>query len=132
MVHADRWQVRSTDPALAARYRDAGWWTDDSLGQLLERDLARHAQLQFRVWSSTRPYDSTVGSVLVGARRFATGLIERGIEAGDVVAFQLPNCAEAAVVFWGAAMAGAVLVPIVHFYGPKELGYILEVTDPKL
>ncbi len=36
-------------------------------------------------------------------------------------------------------MCGAVLVPIVHFYGPKELGYILEhsgssvaLVDPEI
>ena len=66
--------------------------------------------------------------VHVLARRFATGLRERGIGPGDVVAFQLPNCVEAAVVFYATALLGAVVVPIVHFYGPKEVGYILRRT----
>ena len=46
---------------------------------------------------------------------------QRGIGAGDVVAFQLPNWMEAAVSFWAAALLGAVVTPIVHFYGPKEV-----------
>jgi acyl-CoA synthetase (AMP-forming)/AMP-acid ligase II len=41
------------------------------------------------------------------------------------VAFQLPNWVEAAATFYAAAMLGAVVVPIVHFYGPKEVSYIL-------
>ena len=48
---------------------------------------------------------------------------------GDVVAFQLPNWMEAAATFWAAALLGAVVVPIVHFYGRKELGYILNAAE---
>ena len=44
--------------------------------------------------------------------------------------FQLPNWVEAAITFWGAAQLGAVVVPIVHFYGPKEVGYVLDVVQP--
>ena len=35
---------------------------------------------------------------------------------------QLPNWMEAAATFWASAFLGAVIVPIVHFYGRKELG----------
>ena len=35
-------------------------------------------------------------------------------------------------MLYGAAMAGAVLVPIVHFYGPKELAFILEQSGSML
>ena len=44
--------------------------------------------------------------------------------------FQLPNWVEAGIVFWGAAYVGAVVVPVVHFYGAKELAYIVSVTQP--
>jgi acyl-CoA synthetase (AMP-forming)/AMP-acid ligase II len=65
------------------------------------------------------------------ARRVAGGLRANGIGAGDVVAFQLPNWAEAAAVFWGVSLLGAVLVPIVHFYGPKEVGYVLRQSGAR-
>ena len=45
---------------------------------------------------------------------------------------QLPNWVEAAVTFWGAAYAGAIVVPVVHFYGAKELGHVLRTTQPSL
>ena len=39
---------------------------------------------------------------------------------------------EAAVAFWASAFLGAVIVPIVHFYGRKELGHILTISRPKV
>ena len=44
--------------------------------------------------------------------------------------FQLPNWVEAGITFWAAAYLGAVVVPIVHFYGAKEVDYILRTTAP--
>ncbi|MDR0358906.1 MAG: AMP-binding protein, partial [bacterium] len=64
--------------------------------------------------------------------RLAAGLRERGVGAGDVVAFQLPNWMEAAAVFWASAFLGAAVVPIVHFYGRRELGYILNAVEPRV
>ena len=65
------------------------------------------------------------------ARRLAAGLRERGVGPGDVVALQLPNWTEAAASFWATALLGAVVVPIVHFYGRKELTHILADAKPK-
>lgn len=48
-----------------------------------------------------------------------------------MVAFQLPNWMEAAATFWASALLGAVVIPIVHFYGPKELRYILGSVKPR-
>ena len=53
-----------------------------------------------------------------------------GVAPGDVVVFQLPNWVEAGITFWAAAYLGAVVVPIVHFYGPKEVEYILRTVSP--
>ena len=85
----------------------------------------------FQVHSDVRPYDGTFGDVEHVARRLAAGLT-RGVDPGDVVALQLPNWIEAAATFWATALLGAVVVPIVHFYGRKELGYILAAAGPKV
>src|SRR5207237_8463461 len=79
-----------------------------------------------------RPWTGTFGDVLEGSRRVAGGLARRGIGPGDVVAFQLPNWVEAALLFYGAALLGAVIVPIVHFYGAKEVRYILERSGARV
>ena len=39
---------------------------------------------------------------------------------------------EAAAAFWASAFLGAVTVPIVHFYGRKELGHILGTAKPSV
>jgi acyl-CoA synthetase len=40
--------------------------------------------------------------------------------------------ATAAAVFWASAFLGAVVVPVVHFYGRKEVGYILDAVRPRV
>ena len=127
---ASPWQLREVPAALRRRYLDEGWWTDETLGATVERGLASMAELPFRVHSSARPWSGTFADIDRAARAMATSLVARGVRPGDVVVFQLPNWVEAGITFWAAAYVGAVVVPIVHFYGPKEVDYILRVTRP--
>jgi acyl-CoA synthetase len=124
--------MRTIPDELVRRYREQGWWTSDTLGDLLARELAARPDLDFRVHSAVRPYSGTVGEVEHAARRLAAGLHRRGVGPGDVIAMQLPNWVEAAVTFWASAFLGAVVVPIVHFYGRKELTHILGDAKPKV
>jgi acyl-CoA synthetase (AMP-forming)/AMP-acid ligase II len=110
---------------LAERYRAEGAWDDRSLGQFLSDALLDDPTRRFRIWSPTNPYTGTVGDVYAEALNVAGGLRALGLGPGDVVAFQLPNWVEAAITFYACAMLGVTLVPIVHFYGPKEVGFIL-------
>lgn len=123
---------RGISSELRQRYESEGWWTPDTLGALLAQALEDAPATAFRVYSSVRPYAGTFGDVELVARRLAAGLKARGIGPGDVVAFQLPNWMEAAATFWASALLGAVVVPIVHFYGRKEVGYILTAAKPKV
>ncbi|MEV7389048.1 AMP-binding protein [Streptomyces sp. NPDC091215] len=123
--------LRPLPPELSARYEAEGWWTRETLGELLASGLATAGDVEFRVHSEVRPWAGTFADVERVARRLAAGLRARGVGPGDVVAMQLPNWMEAAAVFWASAFLGAVVVPVVHFYGPKEVGYILRATRPK-
>lgn len=98
----------------------------------MARGLAAAPDTGFRVHSQVRPYAGTFADVEAVARRLAAGLRERGVGAGDVVAMQLPNWMEAAAAFWASALLGAVTVPIVHFYGRKEVGHIVATAQPKV
>ena len=124
--------MRKVDTELARRYEAEGWWTRDTIGDLVARGLSAAPDTVFRVHSAARPWAGTFGDVERLARRLAAGLSSRGVGPGDVVAFQLPNWMEAAAVFWASAFLGAVVVPIVHFYGRKELGYILGAVEPRV
>ncbi|MGH9027212.1 MAG: AMP-binding protein [Acidimicrobiia bacterium] len=125
------WSLRTTADDPRRRYLSEGLWTDETLGALLDQGLTSHPDLTFRIWSETRPFEGTTAQVHGTARRVAAGLAERGIGPGDVVAFQLPNCMEAAAAFWGVSFLGAVVVPIVHFYGAKEVGFILRQSGAR-
>ncbi len=117
--------LRPVPAHLAERYRAEGAWDDRSLGRFLSDALLQDTTRRIRIWSPTNPHLGTVGEVYEEALRVAGGLRAHGVEPGDVVAFQLPNWVEAAVTFYACALLGVTLVPIVHFYGPKEVGFIL-------
>jgi acyl-CoA synthetase (AMP-forming)/AMP-acid ligase II len=123
--------VRDIPVELTTRYVEEGWWRPETLGQMLADGLAASPGAGFHVHSEVRPYAGTFADVEQTARRLAAGLAERGVGPGDVVALQLPNWMEAAVAFWAAAFLGAVTVPIVHFYGRKELAHIMAAAKPK-
>lgn len=120
-----RWPVRRVPDACRREYLDAGRWTDDTLGDLVDRSLRAHADATVQVWSETAPWAGTYRDVHTEALRLAGALRAAGIEPGDVVAFQLPNWREAVVAFYALAIGGFVLVPIVHIYGPREVRFIL-------
>jgi acyl-CoA synthetase len=121
----EKWPQRKVPADLRARYLEQGWWTDDTLGALVDRSLRAAPDASINIWSETRPWRGTYAEVHADALRLVTALADAGLEPGAVVAFQLPNWREAVVAFYGLAMAGYVLVPIVHIYGPKEVRFIL-------
>jgi acyl-CoA synthetase (AMP-forming)/AMP-acid ligase II len=68
---------------------------------------------------------TTLGSLVSDAERAAGALQARGIGRGDVVAVQLPGSYEGAVVQTAVGLCGAVLLPVVMIYGPREMDFVL-------
>ena len=126
----DRWGLRSVPDDLVRRYLAEGWWTEATLGGMVAEGLGTKGRTEFRVHSQVRPWRGTFSDVDRAARALAGALSARGVGPGDVVVVQLPNWVEAGITFWASAYLGAVVVPIVHFYGPKEVGYIIRSTSP--
>ncbi len=121
-----RWRQREVPSGIEERYVESGWWTEATLGEMVGDSFRAHPGAAISVWSRTREWHGTYADIDREARRLASLLTARGIVPGDVVAFQLPNWREAIVSFAALAMGGYVLVPIVHIYGRKEVGFILE------
>jgi acyl-CoA synthetase len=117
---------------LRRRYEAEGLWTDDSFSALTAAGLAANGSARARVLSGVHPYDGTVGELGAQGERLAALLARRGYRAGDVIAFQLPNWAEAPATFYGLLRLGAVSVPIVHVYGRKEVGHILRQSRARV
>ena len=63
--------------------------------------------------------------LLRDATALAWSLTARGLRPGDVVAFQIPNWHEAAVINLASALAGFVVNPIVPIYRDREVAQML-------
>ncbi|MDR6707161.1 MULTISPECIES: AMP-binding protein [unclassified Novosphingobium] len=95
-----------------------------------DRTIADRAQ----DWAQSRSDDlclidpqgaMTMAEVWGEAMALASALRARGLVRGDVVAFQLPNWREAAVLNLAAALSGLVLNPIVPIYRDAEMRIML-------
>jgi len=117
---------------LRRRWQADGLWSDDTFPAVVARGLVGNRAGRARVLSAVRPYDGTLGALGDQAALLAGLLAARGIGAGDVVAFQLPNWPEAASTFYGLLQLGAVVVPIVHIYGHREVGHILRQSRARM
>jgi acyl-CoA synthetase (AMP-forming)/AMP-acid ligase II len=62
----------------------------------------------------------------------AGGLRAAGVRRGDVVAWQLPNWDEAALLYRACWRLGAIAGPIHHQAGAAEVDHMLGVLDPRL
>lgn len=106
------------DAAAMARFRDQGYWTDDTLETVLSK------------WSSSEPdriaiihgsHRITFGELHLSARRMANGLLGLGLSKGDVVAIQMLNIPEFLVAYLGVGLMGGVLSPFHMPYRAAEI-----------
>ncbi len=123
---------RADDGARARRYTADGSWTDETLGSILGDGFADAPRQVVSFRSEVRPWRGTYADASDLARKVAGGLRAAGVQAAEPVAFQAPNWLETAATFWAIAFLGAVPVPIVHFYGPKEVGFILRQSGARI
>ncbi len=126
---ASRWRLRQPAEHLERAWRAAGLWSEETLGSTIDDRLSRYSDRPFTFRSEVRPWRGTYGEIRGLALRAAEGLARRGVKSGDIVAFQLPNWVEAAITFYAVTYLDALIVPIVHTYGPKEVAYILQRTE---
>jgi acyl-CoA synthetase len=74
----------------------------------------------------------TYASIADEARRLVTGLQDLGLQAGDVISFQLPNWREAVVVDIAACAMGLIVNPVIPIYRDHELRFILGDAGTRL
>ena len=71
-------------------------------------------------------------AIYTEAQKFASGLIEAGIEKGDRVGLFLPNVPIYASAYYGAMMAGAVVVNFSPLYTIEEMAWQVGDSGTKL
>lgn len=115
-----RWSERH-----AREWLDAGYWRSETLA-----DIARAQTLSQpdKILLIEGDRHLTRADVYDAARRLAGYFLENGAKPGDVVAFQLPNWAESAIIALAARLCGLVINPIPPIYRESELLHMLGET----
>jgi acyl-CoA synthetase (AMP-forming)/AMP-acid ligase II len=79
------------------------------------------------------------GEVRLGARQLgalvdelAGRMLQAGTRRGDVVAWQLPNCASASLLFWACWRIGAIAAPLHRRLGTAEVVGALGQIEPRI
>lgn len=121
--------TRLPNAELAQSFRAGGHWRDQPIGHFLARAAQRYPMATAVIDGDRR---LTFAEVDLQATRLAAALQARGVTADDVVSFQLPNCAEAVIVFQAVMKIGAVANPIVPIYRSRELRFILGQARAKV
>jgi acyl-CoA synthetase (AMP-forming)/AMP-acid ligase II len=112
--------------AASSRYLQAGGcWDVPTLDRLASDHPVESGTA---VADSTSRFDADALSTAVAA--LAGGLRAAGVARGDAVAWQLPNCTEALLLFRACWRLGAVAVPVHHQLGPSESARLVGVVDP--
>ena len=115
------WSVRLDDQTIQ-RYTSDGTWRDRTLANLLDALCQKKPELTL-VFDGARVL--SVAAVRKSSQQLARVLAKRGLRAGDVVSYQLPNWHEALLVDLACSYGGYVCNPIVPIYRDAEVSFIL-------
>lgn len=99
----------------------------DTIGEHLRRTAARRPNKVALIDGDTTLTFAEFDRL---ANRFANALSECGVKPGDRIALLSRNCWQFAVTAYGAARAGAILVPLNFVLTAGEIGPLLDVAAP--
>lgn len=115
------WQLR-LDDASVQRYAHSSEWMGRSIAESAQAMVAREPERITHVFDGQA---CRVDDLLGDARLLAGALQRRGLQAGDVIAFQLPSWRETVVIDLAASLLGLVIAPIVPIYRDAEVAFML-------
>lgn len=124
-----------TDAARIAEYEALGWWEGISVDALFQRtaaqapdDLALVDPINRVQLDGQVPERLTWAAIRDRVERLAAALLDQGLRKDDIVCVQLPNTADAVILFLAAARLGLIVSPVVMQYREHELSFILDRT----
>jgi 2,3-dihydroxybenzoate-AMP ligase len=110
----------------AQRYRAAGYWTDEVLGDLPARQAARRPRA-FALVDGERRW--TYAALEDEAGTLSRALHRHGLRRGDRVIVQLPNVAEFVLLWFALQRLGAVPVHAMPGHRRSEIAHLARLTD---
>ncbi len=118
--------------ALVSRWYEQGFYGRQTFPDAMAAGHSRFGERRVVFYSETGTQVLTAGELYERAAGLAGALHRLGIRPGDVVAIQVPNWVEGNLMFQAAMLLGAVVLPIIHTYGPAEVSYILRTSRARL
>lgn len=95
-------------------------------GDMLRRSAERFPSKPAVLWQGQ---SLTYRQLDLAANRLANTLVSAGVAKGEKVGIVCRNRIEYAIVFFGLARSGAVLVNVSTLYQPDDLAYVLQKAD---
>ncbi len=118
--------LRPTD-SIAAQYRAAGWWRDQTFLDDLAATAREHgdkpALIAYQGGELAREISYRELQILVD--RFARALRELGVGRGDVVVIYLPNYWMLTPLYLACGRIGAISSPLIPILAERELRHVL-------
>lgn len=108
------------------RFTEEGTWAEQTITEYVRDAVEATPDRPALVDKRTR---YTYAELDAEVMRVGRGLREMGVRSGDVIAHQIPNRAEGAILHLAALRVGAVVNPIVTIYRQSEVSYMLEKLD---
>lgn len=126
-------------PERVAEYTARGWWSPDTMDPLFRAQVARQPDRVAVVDPAnkaalvgTEPRRLTWRELDVEVDRLAVVLRDRGAEAGDVLAVQLPNTVELVVAYLAAWRLGLIVTPFPVQFREHEIVELAGLADASL
>ncbi len=115
------------------RYQHPIAWEQDfaplSMGDMVQQSADAHPQAHMIDFMG-RKY--SYGQMMDAIRRVACGLQDMGVEKGDRVGLYLPNTPHYVAAYYGALIAGAIVVNFSPLYTAAELEHQVEDSGTKI
>lgn len=121
--------IRPITPELNNHFKELGVWGDQTLYQHFE-DAAKKYPTKMATKDSRS--SMTYAEFLKSVQRCAWYLHKQGVQPGELVAIQVPNWNELAMVHLACNLMGAVCLPMHNDWREKEIGHLLQMTQAKV
>jgi len=118
--------------ALRARWYADGWYGHESIAEHLRIGVDRFPATTMHFVGGPTPTRIRLDEMYARSRRLAAGLATLGVGPGEKVAVWVPNWLEGALTYQAVLSLGAVVVPVIHIYGPREVGFILRQSGARV
>ncbi len=117
--------------ALVRKWHQLGFYGHQNLAGVMAAGAAAHASGKMTFFSEVGTVSATLEDLHKKSRHLAGALYAAGLRRGDTIAIQVPNWIEGALIYQASMILGAIILPIIHIYGPKEVSYVLNKSKAR-